>query len=88
MVWSFFERQRRNSASSGKPERRRKRPRTAVLDRAPAGEMLGGESLESRAMLAVANLAGNDLQIDFTETGTNSEAVTIAISGGNYVLEE
>jgi hypothetical protein len=47
---------------------------------------LGGESLEGRALLANASLVGNDLQIDFTFTGSTAEAVTIASDGTNYTL--
>jgi hypothetical protein len=47
---------------------------------------LESESLEGRAMLAVATLDGDNLKIDFEATGSTSEAVTIASDGTNFTL--
>ncbi|MFM8497822.1 MAG: hypothetical protein ACKOEM_20210, partial [Planctomycetia bacterium] len=83
MVWNAFANRFKQSRRG---KERRRRDRTAVRDRGAFVPSLGGESLESRAMLAVAQLVGNDLQIDFTATGSTAEAVTIASDGTNYTL--
>ena len=83
MVWNAFA--DRFKKPRGSKERRR-RDRTAVRERESWMTGLGGESLEGRALLANASLVGNDLQIDFTFTGSTAEAVTIASDGTNYTL--
>jgi len=84
MVWSAFANRFKQPRRNHKE--RRQRTRTAVRDHATFIPSLGGEWLEDRALLANASLVGNDLQIDFTFTGSTSEAVTIASDGTNYTL--
>jgi hypothetical protein len=83
MVWNAFADRFKKPRRS---QERRRRDRTAVRERSSWMTGLGGESLEGRALLANASLVGNDLQIDFTFTGSTAEAVTIASDGTNYTL--
>ena len=91
MVWSIFDRDRRNAESRGRsgqaPRRlRKRREQLAVRDRESHHVSLGGEWLENRAMLAAFTYdsVAESLTIDLDNT---NEAITLtSTGGGDYVF--
>ena len=91
MVWSIFDRDRRNAESRGRsgqaPRRlRKRREQLAVRDRESHHVSLGGEWLENRAMLAAFTYdsVAESLTIDLDNT--NGAITLTSTGGGDYVF--